>query len=56
MNNSEVALVAIVIGVSFFGLLAYLRSAQPPQIIGSEVWEVESDKQGIPERVTVRRR
>lgn len=55
MSNSELAVVAVVV-VGLFGLLAYLRSTQSqPSAAGSEVWEVQSDSQGIPERVIVRR-
>lgn len=57
MKDSELALVAIVLGLSFFGLLAYFRSIQPqPSVARGEVWEVQSDKQGMPERVVVKRR
>lgn len=56
MSNSDLAIVAVVVGLGLFGLLAYLRSTHPqPSVAGSEVWEVQSDRQGIPERVTVRR-
>ncbi len=57
MKDSELALVAIVLGLGLFGLLAYFRSIQPqPSVAGGEVWEVQSDKQGMPERVIVKRR
>lgn len=56
-NNSDLAVVAVTLGLmaiaTYMAYVTYLshRSVQP----ASEVWEVQSDRQGIPERITVRR-
>lgn len=57
MKDSDLAIVAIfgMVGIAcYMGYVTYLshRSAPPA---GSETWEVQSNTQGIPERITVRR-
>jgi len=56
LKDSGLAIVAVVLGLGCFGLLAYFCLIRPqPSVAAGEVWEVQSDKQGIPERVVVKR-
>jgi len=57
LKDSELGIVAGVLGLGIFGLLAYFCLIRPqPSLAAGEGWEVQSDKQGVPERIIVKRR
>lgn len=58
MKDSDLAIVAIfgLVGIAaYMGYVTYLSHLHSTRPAGSETWEVRSDSQGIPERITIRR-